>query len=208
MNETQQRAKEAEDAAAEAGVVYRELIQKARHEEQLWRDRIQYWSTWGTVVLVGSNLLLWAVMEPWRRRRIVREIRGEIQSLREERGREEVGLLGEVRRLLTALEQQRVGATEAATVQENEAAAQAAGPEPIFSDISDASTTVSHLGSTTEDRPASLITLISDLSRNPFNQQAVDASLRPLDLTTLVAGAAAAGCLVTGSIAMILVRTM
>ena len=94
VNETQQRAKEAEDATAEAGVVYRELIQKARHEEQLWRDRIQYWSTWGTVVLVGSNLLLWAVMEPWRRRRIVREIRGEIQSLREERGREEGGAAG------------------------------------------------------------------------------------------------------------------
>ena len=60
----------------------------------------------------------------------------------------------------------------------------------------------------TDKSPSSLTSLISILGMNPFGQQAIVASLRPLDLTALIAGAAAAGCLMTGSIAMILVKNM
>lgn len=49
------------------------------HEEQIWSDTIRRNSTWVTFGLMGLNILLLlvslALLEPWRRRRLVREIR-------------------------------------------------------------------------------------------------------------------------------------
>ena len=49
------------------------------HEEQVWSDTIRRNSTWVTIGLMGVNILLLLVnivgVEPWRRRRLVREVK-------------------------------------------------------------------------------------------------------------------------------------
>lgn len=57
---------------------------KQYHEEQIWSDTIRRNSTWITFVLMGFNILLLltttAVIEPWRRRRMVREIKAALEE--------------------------------------------------------------------------------------------------------------------------------
>ena len=54
------------------------------HEEQIWSDTIRRNSTWVTFVLMGVNILLLlanvVVIEPWRRRRMVREIKATLEE--------------------------------------------------------------------------------------------------------------------------------
>ena len=49
------------------------------HEEQIWSDTIRRNSTWVTIGLMGVNILLLLVnivgVEPWRRRKLVREVK-------------------------------------------------------------------------------------------------------------------------------------
>ena len=59
-----------------------ELERKERkkyHEEQIWSDTIRRNSTWITFALMGFNILLLVanigIFEPWRRRRLVREVK-------------------------------------------------------------------------------------------------------------------------------------
>lgn len=188
---TQHAAKDAEDAATEAGIVYTELIQKARHEEQLWRDKIQYWSTWGTLILVGSNLILWFVMEPWRRRRIVGEIRSDIRELREEEGRARERLMREMAKLWPVRNEDD---------QEEEAvmAARAATMEPALP--SPANTTNFPLDTMMDGQPQGLVDIIKWIARNPWNGQATVSDIRPVDLTKILLGAATASCVLTASI--------
>ena len=54
------------------------------HEEQIWSDTIRRNSTWVTIVLMGVNILLLLVnivgVEPWRRRRLVKEVKSAINE--------------------------------------------------------------------------------------------------------------------------------
>ncbi len=80
--------RELEDARA----MLERLERKQYHEEQVWSDTIRRNSTWVTFGLMGVNLLLLvaqiAVFEPWRRRRIVREVERVVEG--------KVGRVGEV----------------------------------------------------------------------------------------------------------------
>jgi len=55
------------------------IERKQYHEEQIWSDTIRRNSTWVTFGLMGFNIILLLlsllILEPWRRRRMVREIR-------------------------------------------------------------------------------------------------------------------------------------
>lgn len=71
-------------AAAETDLedARKELERKERkqyHEEQIWSDTIRRNSTWVTFGLMGLNILLLVanigIVEPWRRKRLVREVR-------------------------------------------------------------------------------------------------------------------------------------
>jgi len=64
-----------------------ELERKERkqyHEEQIWSDTIRRNSTWVTFGLMGLNIFLLlanlAIFEPWRRRRLVREVRTALEE--------------------------------------------------------------------------------------------------------------------------------
>ena len=54
------------------------------HEEQIWSDTIRRNSTWVTFGLMGVNILLllvtMGVVEPWRRKRMVREIKAALEE--------------------------------------------------------------------------------------------------------------------------------
>jgi sensitive to high expression protein 9 len=54
------------------------------HEEQIWSDTIRRNSTWVTFGLMGVNILLllvtMGIVEPWRRKRMVREIKAALEE--------------------------------------------------------------------------------------------------------------------------------
>lgn len=54
------------------------------HEEQLWSDKIRQALTWGTWMLTGVNILLFVVatflVEPWKRRRLVKAFHKEVEQ--------------------------------------------------------------------------------------------------------------------------------
>lgn len=75
------------EAALEEARAQLEKRERAQyHEEQIWSDTIRRNSTWVTFVLMGVNIFLLllslAILEPWRRRRMVREIKGALEAQR------------------------------------------------------------------------------------------------------------------------------
>ncbi|KAK7511019.1 hypothetical protein IWZ03DRAFT_318254 [Phyllosticta citriasiana] len=73
------------DRALEEARSHLEKRERAQyHEEQIWSDTIRRNSTWVTFGLMGVNILLLlsqlVVIEPWRRRRLVREIKNALDE--------------------------------------------------------------------------------------------------------------------------------
>lgn len=66
------------------------------HEEQLWSDKIRQALTWGTWMLTGVNILLFAVatffVEPWKRKRLVNAFNHEVQERFDEYSKQIEGL--------------------------------------------------------------------------------------------------------------------
>ncbi|KZM25839.1 hypothetical protein ST47_g2998 [Ascochyta rabiei] len=78
-------AVEAAENALEEARSYLEKRERAQyHEEQIWSDTIRRNSTWVTFGLMGVNIFLLLlsllILEPWRRRRMVREIKGALEA--------------------------------------------------------------------------------------------------------------------------------
>lgn len=81
-------AKDAVDAAETALEEARSYLEKREraqyHEEQIWSDTIRRNSTWVTFGLMGVNIFLLllslVLLEPWRRRRMVREIKTALEA--------------------------------------------------------------------------------------------------------------------------------
>ena len=72
----QKSVSDAEQHYEEASAKLAKGILARYHEEQIWSDKIRQMSTWGTWGLMGLNVLLFlifqVVLEPWRRRRLVK----------------------------------------------------------------------------------------------------------------------------------------
>lgn len=81
-------AKDAVDAAETALEEARSYLEKREraqyHEEQIWSDTIRRNSTWVTFGLMGVNIFLLLlsllILEPWRRKRMVREIKSTLEA--------------------------------------------------------------------------------------------------------------------------------
>jgi sensitive to high expression protein 9, mitochondrial len=88
----QQRVQEAEATYEEASTTLARTILARYHEEQIWSDKIRQMSTWGTWGLMGLNVLLFVVfqvmIEPWRRRRLVRGFEEKVEVALRERDEE------------------------------------------------------------------------------------------------------------------------
>ena len=167
------------------------------------------------MVLVGSNLILWAVMEPWRRRRIVREIREEIKEWREEmREKREDGLLEEMKKVWPPTP--TVMTMTGDHGMEETLNGELFNPA-LTTQVTDAPTAVSlspltspsGLNDPVQERtPLNESAIFRTLAQDPLNDHNTLSGLRPLDLTTLAIGAAAAGCILTGSIGLILLKAL
>lgn len=74
----------AEKALEEARAQLEKRERAQYHEEQIWSDTIRRNSTWVTFGLMGVNIFLLllslAVLEPWRRKRMVREINTALEA--------------------------------------------------------------------------------------------------------------------------------
>lgn len=79
VTEAKEQVRDSERQLEEARQGLEKMERRMYHEEQVWSDTIRRNSTWVTFGLMGLNLVLlvgnFVVFEPWRRRRIVREVR-------------------------------------------------------------------------------------------------------------------------------------
>lgn len=78
------KLEEAEQSVDAVQVRLTQLILTRYHEEQIWSDKIRQILTWGTWMLMGVNVMLFAVatffVEPWKRRRLVNAFHDEVQT--------------------------------------------------------------------------------------------------------------------------------
>ena len=85
----QKEVSEAETRYEEASTKLARTILARYHEEQIWSDKIRQMSTWGTWGLMGLNVLLFVVfqimIEPWRRRRLVKGFEEKVEMALKER---------------------------------------------------------------------------------------------------------------------------
>ncbi|KAJ9604366.1 sensitivity to high expression protein she9 [Cladophialophora chaetospira] len=86
----QKRVGDAEARYEEASTKLAKAILARYHEEQIWSDKIRQMSTWGTWGLMGLNVLLFVifqvVLEPWRRRRLVKGFEEKVELAIKETG--------------------------------------------------------------------------------------------------------------------------
>ncbi|KAF2143676.1 uncharacterized protein K452DRAFT_317141 [Aplosporella prunicola CBS 121167] len=79
VRQAKDKVESAERALEEARAQLEKRERDQYHEEQIWSDTIRRNSTWVTFGLMGVNILLLlsqlVVFEPWRRRRLVKEIK-------------------------------------------------------------------------------------------------------------------------------------
>ncbi|KAF2031462.1 hypothetical protein EK21DRAFT_110833 [Setomelanomma holmii] len=84
IKQAKDRVISAEAALEEARTQLEKRERAQYHEEQIWSDTIRRNSTWVTFGLMGVNILLLllslAILEPWRRRRMVREIKSALEA--------------------------------------------------------------------------------------------------------------------------------
>lgn len=135
-----QAAAQAEDAVDRAFSELMRAILGRYHEEQVWSDKIRSASTYGSLAVLGINVLVFVLatilIEPWKRRRLARTFE---QKVDEMDARNKVMVEGGLQTLAGRLEEQErvlvgmmsaVGAVEAAMTT---AAAQAVmvPPSPI-----------------------------------------------------------------------------
>ena len=88
----QKEVSDAETRYEEASTKLARTILARYHEEQIWSDKIRQMSTWGTWGLMGLNVLLFVVfqimIEPWRRRRLVKGFEEKVEMALKERDEE------------------------------------------------------------------------------------------------------------------------
>jgi sensitive to high expression protein 9 len=86
IRQAKERVISAEAALEEARTQLEKRERAQYHEEQIWSDTIRRNSTWVTFGLMGVNIFLLllslAILEPWRRRRLVREIKNTLEAQR------------------------------------------------------------------------------------------------------------------------------
>lgn len=131
------------EAALEEARTQLEKRERAQyHEEQIWSDTIRRNSTWVTFGLMGVNIFLLllslAILEPWRRRRMVREIKSALEAQNLARHAAPAGLVPVVaasttQQDLAAIEEEIDRANDAA---ENIVEESATTPKTIIDELS------------------------------------------------------------------------
>ena len=191
-----------EDESEEAAAKLTSSILARYHEEQIWSDKIRRISTWGTLALMGVNVLLFLVfqvgVEPWRRKRLVRGFEQKVQEALREAA--ELQNLQKQAPLPIALAEERFSNdAEAPTLLVESARDDAptdARSEPLLDPTSDAAFVVDASG--TDSAFGSLGRFLEDL----FSDRQI--VVRRLDLTKAMVEGATAGIVVVGFLVLLL----
>jgi len=92
------------------------LILARYHEEQVWSDKIRSASTYGSLVALGLNMLVFIsailVIEPWKRRRLAQTFEDKIMELSRDNGKR----LDESEQVLTSRIKQQTALLQDLTV--------------------------------------------------------------------------------------------
>ncbi|EUC50579.1 hypothetical protein COCMIDRAFT_81611 [Bipolaris oryzae ATCC 44560] len=84
VREAKDAVANAENALEDARAQLEKRERAQYHEEQIWSDTIRRNSTWVTFGLMGVNIFLLllslAILEPWRRKRMVKEIKNALEA--------------------------------------------------------------------------------------------------------------------------------
>ena len=84
VREAKEAIATAENALEDARAQLEKRERSQYHEEQIWSDTIRRNSTWVTFGLMGLNIFLLltslVIFEPWRRRRMVREVKNALEA--------------------------------------------------------------------------------------------------------------------------------
>jgi len=102
--QAQEQLSQAEATYEEASTKLSKSILARYHEEQVWSDKIRQMSTWGTWGLMGLNVLLFVVfqilVEPWRRKRLVKGFEEKVQeAIREQTAENEIRTIFHIERV-------------------------------------------------------------------------------------------------------------
>jgi sensitive to high expression protein 9, mitochondrial len=184
VSEAKEAVTTAEKALEEARMRLEKRERAQYHEEQIWSDTIRRNGTWVTLGLMGVNIALLVVnlvaVEPWRRKRLVGEIKGILEGDRDSRKGEIVAdtIAAVEEKAIAAVEVAVEGPSERETIPEEALAFQPIPYQPLSWDW------------------------VSSYFRHPFDDQMV--SIHKVDLTSLALQAAAAGAVVTYAIMYIL----
>ncbi|KAH6995646.1 Mdm33 family-domain-containing protein [Ilyonectria sp. MPI-CAGE-AT-0026] len=195
-------------------------ILKRYHEEQIWSDRIRRASTWGTWGLMGMNFLLFVVLqfvaEPWKRRRLVRGVVAEEKEvLQEVRSQLEEVKLALERRDSTAAIEPMMSAVKAVDEAQAKATEDAALPEPthpVAVAVERVVETPVEAFEETSETPVEMWQRRCKEAALEWRVRAEDLyserriDLRMRDASLLALQGALAGAVLTGSIALLLVR--
>jgi sensitive to high expression protein 9 len=197
-----------ERAAEEAASKLSKTILARYHEEQIWSDKIRRMSTWGTWGLMGVNVLLFLVfqvlVEPWRRKRLVKGFEEKVVSALE---RENVSHADSVVKEAPAVRQDAVidmapspavASETFVSIDPNPVATIQSLPLPAASIERPPDSPATPAGNT----PSPIFETYQDMIQDLFSERIVSVSQR--DLTTVALEGAVAGAALVGFLVVLL----
>ncbi|KAJ5719207.1 hypothetical protein N7493_007662 [Penicillium malachiteum] len=212
--ESQEALSRAEREAEEAAAQLSKSILSRYHEEQVWSDKIRRMSTWGTWGLMGVNVLLFLVfqilVEPWRRRRLVKGFEDKVvEALEKEKAINQAILANSVASLIDT--EKSVDAPAESSVV---AASTTEAPSSEHAEVTPTETEVQpsillETESPAENLAQSLYSRLAGISLSPISLEYWRQALNELlsdrsvaatqrDLTVVAAQSAAAGAVIMG----------
>ncbi|KAJ9124214.1 hypothetical protein QFC22_001012 [Naganishia vaughanmartiniae] len=131
VSSSKEALKRAESEVDKAFTALLKSILERYHEEQVWSDKIRSVSTYGSLIVLLMNLIVFlgaiAIVEPWKRKRLVRGLEERVKGMVEDVEHTVTGEFEEVKRNMASV---------AATLAELQAAMGTEAPTP-FSKIAD-----------------------------------------------------------------------
>ncbi|KAJ5697391.1 hypothetical protein N7488_011075 [Penicillium malachiteum] len=212
--ESQEALSRAEREAEEAAAQLSKSILSRYHEEQVWSDKIRRMSTWGTWGLMGVNVLLFLVfqilVEPWRRRRLVKGFEDKVvEALEKEKAINQAILASSVASLIDTEKSVNVPAESSVFAASTTEAASSENAEVIPTETEVQPPTLLETASPSENLWQSLYSRLAGISLSPISVEYWREALNELlsdrsvattqrDLTVVAAQSAAAGAVIMG----------
>lgn len=107
VNSSKEALKKAESEVDKAFTALLKSILERYHEEQVWSDKIRSVSTYGSLIVLLINLIVFlgaiAIVEPWKRKRLVRGLEERVKGMVEDVEHTVTGEFEEVKRNMASV---------------------------------------------------------------------------------------------------------